>query len=107
MHAADDRDFLDHRQHFVFADLHGDRIGIAIRHQTAGAAVAHHAEAAAVINDDQVRSALFDELRADTRARSSGDDGLTLGQCGLETIHDFLFCVGISDSGPDVRHGSE
>jgi len=90
MHAADDRDLFDDGQHLILANLHGDGVGIAIGHEAAGRAVAHHAEAAAVIDDDQVRAAFLDELRADARARACGDDRLALRQRGFETIDDFL-----------------
>ena len=63
MHAADHGHFLDDGQHFEFADLHRDRIGIAIGHQAARRAVARHAKAARIVDDDQVGPALFDELR--------------------------------------------
>jgi hypothetical protein len=103
--AADDRDLFDDGQDFVLADLHGDGIGISIGHEAAGAAVAHHAEAAAVVDDDQIGTAFFDELGADARACTGGDDRLALGAGGFETVHDFLLRVGVSDSGPGIGHG--
>ena len=58
VHAANHRHFLDDRQHLVFADLHGDRVRVAVGHHSAGRAVAHHAEAAGIVNDDEVGAAL-------------------------------------------------
>jgi hypothetical protein len=52
--------------------------------------VAHHAETAAVVDDDKVCAAFFDEFGADARAGSCSDDGLALGQRGFETIDDFV-----------------
>ena len=77
-------------QHLVFADLHGDGVGVAIGHQAGGRAVAHHAEAAGVIDDDEVRAALLDEFRADARARAGGDDRLAFLERVVEALDDFL-----------------
>ena len=105
MHAADDRDFLHDRQHFELAYLHRHRIGVAVSHQTAGGAVAGHAKSARVVNDDQVGATAFDELGADTRAGAGGDDRLTSPECGAEAFDDFFAAIGVSFSGPGIRHG--
>ena len=102
--AADDGDILDDREDFVFSDVHGDGIGVAIGHHACGGAVAHHAEAAGVVNDDEVGTAFFDEFGGDAGACAAGDDGLTFGEGGVEAVDNFLPCVGVSDSGPGVGH---
>ena len=78
MHAADDGNFLHDGQHFVFADLHGDGVGIAVGHHAAVEPWPAHAEAAGIVDDDQVRAALLDEFGADAGAGARGDDGLAL-----------------------------
>ena len=50
--AADDRDFFDDREYFVFADLHRDRVGVTVGHHAGGGTVTGHTEAAGVIDDD-------------------------------------------------------
>eukprot|EP01035_Chromulina_nebulosa_P033396 gene33395-44716_t len=72
--AADDGHFLDDGEDFVFADLHGDGVGVAVSHHAGGRAVAHHAEAAAIVDDDEIGAALLDELGADAGAGTGGDE---------------------------------
>ncbi len=98
--------FLDHGQHFVFADLHGDGVGVAVGHHAGGRAVAHHAEAAGVVDDDEVGAALLDELGADARAGAGGDDGIALLDGAHQAVDDFFAGVGISFSSPGIRHSS-
>ena len=105
--AADDGDFFDDGQHLVFADLHRDGVGVAVGHHAGRGAVASHAEAAGVVDDDQVGAAAFDELGADARAGAGGDDRLALGHRVTETGDDFGAGVGVSFSGPGVGHGDE
>jgi len=64
--------------------------------------VASHAEAARVVNDDQVGPAALDELGADAGAGAGGDDRLAFFQCGTQALDDFLAGVGISFSDPGV-----
>lgn len=104
VYAADDGNFLDDGEYFIFTDLHGDGIGIAIGHHAGGGAVAHHAEAAGVVDDDEVCTAFFDELGADAGASSCGDDGFAFGEGGVEPIDNFLPSVRVSDSGPRIGH---
>jgi hypothetical protein len=66
-----------------------------------------HAEASAVVDDDEIRTAFFNELGADARACASRDDGLALLESGVEAIDDFLSRVRVSDSGPGIGHGEE
>jgi hypothetical protein len=42
--------------------------------------VTHHAEAAAVVDDDEIGAAFLDELGADAGAGAGGDDGVALGE---------------------------
>ena len=72
-----------------------------------GRAVAHHAEAAGVVDDDEVGAALLDELGADAGAGAGGDDRLAFRQRGVEAFADFLAGVGISFSSPGIGHGFE
>jgi hypothetical protein len=88
--AADDRNLLDDREHLVFADLHGDGVGVAVGHHAAGGAVTHHAEAAAVVDDDEVGAALLDELGADAGAGAGGDDGVALSSTRAEALDALL-----------------
>jgi hypothetical protein len=48
--------------------------------------VAHHAETAGIINDDEVGAAFFDEFRADARACAGGDDRLAFRERVVETL---------------------
>ena len=102
--AADDRTFFDDGEHLIFADLHGDGIGVAVGHHAGGGAVAHHAEAAAIIDNDQIGAAFLDELGADAGAGPGSDDGVTLGEGGAEAGTHFFARVRVSFSGPSVGH---
>ncbi len=104
MHAANDRDFLDDREHLVFSDLHRDRIGVTIRHHAGRRTVAHHAESARVIDDDQISAAFLDELCADARAGAGGDDRLAAVERRAQSFANFFARVRISFSGPRVGH---
>jgi hypothetical protein len=103
--AADYGDVFDHRKDLELADLHGDGVGVAVGHEAAGRSVAHHSEAAAVIDDDEVGAAPFDELGADAGAGSGGDDGVSFGERGAETFDHFLAGVGVALAGPGIGHG--
>ena len=107
MDAADHGDFVDDGQHFKFTDLHGDGIRIAIRHETSGRAVTRHAVAAGIVNDDQIRAAFFNELRADARASSSGNDRFAFAKGVVQSIQHLRASVGISNSCPWVRHSEK
>ena len=104
MDAADDGTFFDDGEHLIFANLHGDGIGIAVSHHPRGRAVAHHAEATAIIDNDEISAALLDELSTDAGAGAGGDNGIALGEGGAETFANFFARVGISFSSPRVRH---
>ena len=75
MDSADDGDFLYDGEDFEFADLHGNGVGVAVGHHAGDGAVAHHAEAAGGVDDDEVGSAFFDEFRRDAGAGACYDDG--------------------------------
>ena len=105
--AADDGYFFDDRQHFVLTDLHGDGIGIAVGHHAAGGAMTHHAEAAGVVDDDEVGAALLDEFGADARASAGGDHGVAFLDGVHQALADFFAGVGISFAGPGIGHGLE
>ncbi len=104
MDAADDGTFFDHGEYLVFTNLHGDGIGIAVSHHPRGRAMAHHAESTAIIDNDEISAALFDELSADAGAGAGSDNGIALGEGGAETFANFFARVGISFSNPRVRH---
>ncbi len=104
MHAADNGSFFDDGQDFVFADFHGDGVGIAVSHEAGGGSASSHAETAGVVNDDEVSAAFFDEFGGDACAGAGGDDGLALLEGGAEAIDNFFAGVGISFSGPGIRH---
>jgi hypothetical protein len=98
--------FLDHGQHFVFADLHGDGVGVAVGHHAAGGAVAHHAEAAGVVDDDEIRATALDEFGADAGAGAGGDDGVPR-EGGAQAVDDFFAGVGVAFAGPGIGHGAD
>ena len=102
--AADNRDFFDDGEHLVFADLHGDGVGVAVGHHAGGGAVAHHAETAAVIDYNQIGSAFLDEFGADAGPGTGSDDGVTFGERGAEAFAHFLARVRVSFSGPGIGH---
>ena len=105
VHAADHGDFLHDRQHFKLADLHRHGVSVAVSHQAAARAVSGHAEAAGIVNDDEVGPAAFDEFGADARAGAGGDDRLAFAQDGAEPFNDIFAGVGVTLSGPGVGHG--
>ena len=107
VHAANHRDLFHDRQDFKLADFHRHGVGVAVRHQAAGGAMAGHAEAAGVVNDDEVRPAAFDEFCADAGACARGDDRLAFFERGAEALDDLLARVGISFSSPGIWHGQE
>jgi hypothetical protein len=104
MDAANDRDFLDDGKDFVLTDFHGDGIGIVVGHQTGRGTVPRHAEASAIIYDDEVAPAAFDELGADAGPSASGDDRFTLFEGGAKAFNDFLTGVGVTFSSPGIWH---
>ncbi len=106
MNAADHGHFLDDRKHFIFADLHGNGVGIAIGHEAAGRAVAAHAEPAGVVNDDEIGAAFLDELRRDAGAGAGRDNGLAPFEGGAESLNDFFARVRVTFSSPGIRHDS-
>ena len=66
--------------------------------------MAHHAEAAAVVDDDEIGAAFFDELGADSGASAGGDDSVVFIERGLQAFANFFASVRISGSGPRVGH---
>jgi hypothetical protein len=61
---------------------------------------------AAVINDDEVGAAFFDEFRADTRPGARGDNRLALVERVIQTGDDFSTGVWVSFTCPFVWHGT-
>ena len=60
--------FCDDRQHLA-GHVHDDLVGVAVGHHAAEAAAAGHAEAAGVVDDDQVDAAGLGALGATGRCR--------------------------------------
>ena len=56
--------------------------------------MACHAEASSIVNHNQVRAALFNELCADARPRTCGDNRFTALQGGIESRDDFFARIG-------------
>jgi len=67
----------------------------------------HHAEAAGVVDDDEVGAALLDELGADARSSAGGDHGVAFLDGVHQALADFFAGVGISFAGPGIGHGLE
>ena len=105
VNAANDRDFLDDGEHFELADFHRHGVGVAVGHQAAGRAMAGHAKAAGVVDDDEIGAAALDEFGADARAGSGGDDRLAFPERCPEAFDDFFATVRVSFSGPGIGHG--
>ena len=104
VYSADHGDFLNDWQHLILADFHGDCIRVAVSHETRRGTVAHHAEAPAVVDNDEVSSTLLDKLCADPRARSGHDNRRPFRERIIQSFDDFFPCVGISFSCPLVWH---
>src|SRR5262249_15921501 len=78
VHAADHGDLVNHWQHFMLANFHGDGVGITVVHQPTLRAAPSHAEAARVVDDNEVRASFFDEFGADAGPGPGGNDRLSL-----------------------------
>src|SRR5205807_1608779 len=72
-HAGQHRGVFDDGKHLA-GHVHDDLVGIAIGHHAAEAAAPGHAEAARIVNDDQVNAAGLGALGADARARATTDN---------------------------------
>src|SRR5258708_2308383 len=104
MHSANHRRFLDYRQHFILADIHGDRIGVAVSHKPASGTMPGHPKPARVVDDEQVRATTLDELGADASAGARGDNGLPFAQRGMQSFDDFFAAIGVSFSSQWIWH---
>src|SRR5207302_7885998 len=86
--ARQDGGVLHDRQH-VAGHLDDDLVGVAVGHHAAQAAAAGHAEAARVVDDDEVDAARLGALGADAGAGAAADDrpaGSDLSAQTLETL---------------------
>ena len=106
MNSADDGDFLHHREHLIFANLHGDGIGVSVGHQATGRAVSAHPESTGVVDDNQVGPAFFDEFGADASTSSGSNNRLAAAQGLMKPFDDFFAGVRVSFSGPRIGHRS-
>ena len=65
--------------------LDDDLVGVTVRHEAGQRPVARHAEAARVVDHNQVRSARLGALGRDSRACARADDWETEGRLLLQT----------------------
>lgn len=65
-------------------------VGISVWHQARQGSAARHAEAAAVVDDDEVATSSFDEFRRQANASTRADDGFALGDSSAETGKDLV-----------------
>src|SRR5579884_1344269 len=75
-----------HDRQDLTGHVHDDAIGIPIGHHAAQAAPAGHAEAAGVIDDDQVDTACLGTLGTDAGAGAAADDRLARGHLTAEPL---------------------
>ena len=87
--AGQDRGILNNREH-LGRHLNDDAIGVAVRHHAGERAAAGHAEAAGIVDNDQIGAAGFGELGRDAGAGAAADDGPARGLLGLQPGDDLL-----------------
>ena len=87
--AGQDRRALDDRQHLA-GHVHYDLVGVAVGHHAAEAAAAGHAEAAGVVDDEEVDAAGLGALGADAGAGAAADDRLAGGDLGTQALEAFV-----------------
>ena len=103
---ANDGDLVDHRQHLVFANLHRHRVCVSIGHEAAGAPVAGHPKTPRIVDDQQIRPPLFNELGRDASPSAGREERFASVERVLKAVADLLPRVGVSFSSPRVGHSS-
>ncbi len=86
--AGQHRRVPDDREHLA-DHVHDNRIRVAIGEQPGQRTAAGHAEAARVIDDQQVDAAGFGKLGAQSGAGAAADDGLATLHLSAKAIEDF------------------
>src|SRR5690606_57394 len=104
MNTANDGDFFHHREYLKLPNFHGDCIGITIGHQSGCRSVSRHTETAGVVNDDQVCTSFFNELRTDPGSCTGSYDGILLINSRLKAVSYFLSGVRIPFTSPRIWH---
>ena len=82
---GDNRRVLDHRQHFA-RHVHHDRIGIAIGHEPGERAATGHAEAAGIVDDDEIDAAGLLAFGGKARAGAAADDRLAPARSWRDSV---------------------
>src|SRR5262249_58423145 len=86
---SEDRCVAGDRQ-YLAGHVEDDLVGIPVGHHAAEAAAAGHAEAAGVVEDDQVDAARLGTLGAEAGTGAAADNGPPGGNLGAETLQTLL-----------------